>query len=441
MAQNQTPHTNFNRKLEKTLLSGLLSSSTAIADLSDIYNNIGLRSHHMTTKNGEIYKAMISLWKNGKSIDIIDLADELTKTDIYHQNISDIEIIRIFTEYPALDMQVSWRAKRIKDLYIYRMMITICDEIKTKALRTPNDPSEIISEGVSLFSDIEQETNTSKPSIKGSNALDLFIENYDKMLAGESPPGIHTGFINIDNKIGGLCPPDLIILAARPGMGKTSLAMNFVINAAFKKHKVLIFSLEMSKQQLIERMIASIGRLDSYLVKKGKIPVDQISKTIKKVKPILEYIRIDDTSYISVTHIQAVSRRETPDMIMIDYLQLLKGNDNIENRNIQISEISGHLKQLAKDLNIPVLCLSQLNRDPDSRKNKRPMISDLRDSGSIEQDADVILFIYRDSYYSKNETNIDKSELIIAKNRHGSIGKVYLNFDSKSTLFIDSNNS
>ena len=210
-----------------------------------------------------------------------------------------------------------------------------------------------------------------------------------------------------------------------------------MVNIAKNKNKVLIFSLEMSRMQLLQRIVASYGRLDAFLIKKGGIPIDKLAPIIGKLRPILDFIHIDDSSYISVDHIRAISQREKPDVIMIDYLQLLKGNNDLSNRNMQISEISGNLKQIAKDLNIPILCLSQLNRDPDSRKNKRPLISDLRDSGSIEQDSDLVIFIYRDDYYNRDELITNKAEIIIAKNRHGSTGTIYLYFDSKSTLFLD----
>ena len=384
---------------------------------------------------------MLSLSKKGMhgiEIDYISVADELSKCETSQKQALNLaHLLHLQKKHPSFTGVFRWKALRLRNLHIYRQLDGIGSDISRKAKSLPDDPSLMISEAISSISKLQEQSQTSDPSIKGSDALDSFIKKYDQILTGKFPEGIFTGYKSIDNKIGGLCPPDLIILAARPGMGKTAFSMNIMVNIAKNKNKVLIFSLEMSRMQLLQRIVASYGRLDAFLIKKGVIPIDKLAPIIGKLRPILDFIHIDDSSYISVDHIRAISQREKPDVIMIDYLQLLKGNNDLSNRNMQISEISGNLKQIAKDLNIPILCLSQLNRDPDSRKNKRPLISDLRDSGSIEQDSDLVIFIYRDSYYNRDGETDSKSEIIIAKNRHGSTGTIYLYFDSKSTLFLD----
>jgi len=375
---------------------------------------------------------------HGIEIDYISVADELSKCEISQKQALNLaHLLHLQKKHPSYTGVFLWKARRLRNLHIYRQLDGIGSDISRKAKSLPDDPSLMISEAISSISKLQEQSQTSDPSIKGSDALDSFIKKYDQILTGKFPEGIFTGYRSIDNKIGGLCPPDLIILAARPGMGKTAFSMNIMVNIAKNKNKVLIFSLEMSRMQLLQRIVASYGRLDAFLIKKGKIPIEKLAPIIGKLRPILDFIHIDDSSYISVDHIRAISQREKPDVIMIDYLQLLKGNNDLSNRNMQISEISGNLKQIAKDLNIPILCLSQLNRDPDSRKNKRPLISDLRDSGSIEQDSDLVIFIYRDDYYNRDELITNKAEIIIAKNRHGSTGTIYLYFDSKSTLFLD----
>ena len=418
----------------------MLVSEDRLDCLWKISSEIGLKSSHMTTKCGEIYDGMLVLAKDGKYIDIVSLADELKNRDKYSQSISDIDLVHIMNKYSSFNSSYIWMAQRLIHLYLYRKMIAVCDHIKKSCLRLPETPSSLIYEAIQYFQTIQKESATTQSSIKSSDSLEEFLSKYDKLLAGESQPGFSTGFIGLDKQIIGLCPPDLIVLAARPGMGKTSLAMNFMLNIGRLGKKVLIFSLEMSRQQLLQRIIASVGRVDAHLVKRGLIPAPRMAEIIQSIRPILDHIHIDDSSYISVHDIRSVSDREKPDIVMVDYLQLLKGNDELQNRNMQVSEISGNLKQLAKDLDIPVLCLSQLNRDPDNRKNKRPLISDLRDSGSIEQDADLVLFIYRESYYSRKDEGISAAEIIIAKNRHGNIGTVHLGFDSKSTLFISPSN-
>jgi len=245
----------------------------------------------------------------------------------------------------------------------------------------------------------------------------------------------------VDKLIFGLNPSDLIIIAARPGMGKTTFAMNIAVNAARinRGKKVAVFSLEMSAEQLVARMLSSEGRISSDQLKTGRFEKSQW-RGIHEAAEMLNQIDlfIDDTASISLGEMKAKLRRvENLGLVVIDYLQLMSTNRKDGNRVNEISEITRNLKIMAKELGVPVITLSQLTRGPESRTDKRPMMSDLRESGSIEQDADIIIFLYRDAYYNQGEDNIDTSECIIAKNRHGATDTVQLRFDGQYTKFTD----
>ena len=258
--------------------------------------------------------------------------------------------------------------------------------------------------------------------------------------------GTHTGFTELDDMTSGFQPGDLVILAARPGMGKTALALNMAFNAAMNQDSpcsVAVFSLEMPTIQLATRILSSESQISSYNLKTGMMEeyeIDRLVETVERVKDISLFI--DDTAGLSIMDCRSKCRRLANDdnippvgLVIIDYLQLMKGPPNAGNREQEISEISRNLKTLAKELNTPVVALSQLNRGVESRPNKRPLLSDLRESGAIEQDADIILFVYRDEYYNEESEDKGVAELIIAKHRSGSTGTVRLQFIGMYTRF------
>ena len=252
-------------------------------------------------------------------------------------------------------------------------------------------------------------------------------------------PGIPTGFSELDNALGGLNKSDLILIAARPGMGKTSFALNLVLAAAQKSGKdVAIFQLEMSDMQLTTRMISSEALVDSHKLRMGTLDDDDWDK-IAHASAILSKtnIYIEDSSAITVSEIKAKCRRlgSRLGLVVIDYLQLMQGSKSSENRVQQISEISRSMKVMARELNVPVVCLSQLSRGPEQRPNKRPMLSDLRESGAIEQDADIVIFLYRDDYYNPDSEKKNVVECIIAKNRHGEVRTIELQWLGQYTRF------
>ena len=251
--------------------------------------------------------------------------------------------------------------------------------------------------------------------------------------------GLRTNFVDLDKYIFGLNNSDLILLAARPGMGKTSFAMNIATNVAkrYESKKIAVFSLEMSKEQLVGRMLSSEAKISSEQMRTGRINRNEW-KSIGEAADILSRLNIyiDDTAAITVGNMKAKLRRmKNLGLVCIDYLQLMTSNRRIDNRVTEISEITRSLKIMAKELNVPIITLSQLSRGPEQRNDKRPMLSDLRESGSIEQDADIVMFLYRNGYYDKTDPNQNACECIVAKNRHGSTTTVGLVWDGQFTKF------
>ena len=257
---------------------------------------------------------------------------------------------------------------------------------------------------------------------------------------GDSARGTATGFSGIDNLLAGMGNSDLVLVGARPGMGKTSFVLNIGTNVALKtKKKVCIFSLEMSAEQLVTRVISSEAMVDSYALRTGKLDNKQWEDIAAATTRLAECdILIDDTSGISVTGMKAKLRRvQNLGLVVVDYLQLMQSDRRSDNRVQEVSDISRNLKIMAKELGVPVICCAQLSRGPESRGDKRPMLSDLRDSGAIEQDADTVIFLYRDEYYDNNadQDGSNIAEVIVAKNRHGSTGTVKVGWIGKYTKF------
>ncbi len=282
-----------------------------------------------------------------------------------------------------------------------------------------------------------------------NNAIQEVYEHLDELATSQGQlPGLPTGFAMLDQYIGGLNKSDLILLGARPGMGKTAIALNMAMSAAKKSGKtVVIFQLEMSRTQLATRLLSSEGFIDSKKLRMGNLQDDDWQRMAEATQSLNRLnILIDENSGITVPEMKAKCRRVSNlGLIVIDYLQLMHTPKQTDNRVQEVAEISRSLKIMAKDLNVPVLCCCQLSRGPESRQNKRPMLSDLRESGSIEQDADIVLFIYREDYYNvndpnQNQTQTNAAELIVAKNRHGETGSIDLQWMGQFTAFLSQDN-
>ena len=331
-------------------------------------------------------------------------------------------------------------AKIVRDKAILRQLIEAGEDIAEAAYAGDDDTEALVeyAEG-KVFRIAEGRENKSFVHIR-----DALVQVYDRLTKLSQDPdalrGTPTGFSALDNVIVGMGDSDLVLIGARPGMGKTSFAMNIATEAAIKTKKtVCVFSLEMSAEQLANRMLSSEAQIDSYKMRSGELSGEDWNAIAHASSRLSETdILIDDTPGISVTAMKSKLRRvKNLGLVLIDYLQLMQGDRRNDNRVQEVGDISRGLKLLAKELGVPVVCCAQLSRGPENRPDKRPMLSDLRDSGAIEQDADIVLFLYRDEYYKDSTTDQSVAEVIVAKNRHGSLDKVKLGWLGRYTKFTN----
>ena len=332
-------------------------------------------------------------------------------------------------------------AKIVKEKSLLRQLITISDEIKSTAYSEQDSVESIIDSAERKIFAIAQGRDTK--GFKHIKEVLIDVNGHLKDLQDnpEQFQGTKTGFSGVDNTLAGMGNSDLILVGARPGMGKTSFCLNIGTNVALATKKtVCMFSLEMSCDQLVSRVLSSEAMVDSHALRTGNLSDDDWVKLAKASSHLAGAdILIDDTTGVTVTAMKAKLRRvKNLGLVIIDYLQLLQSDSHNDNRVQEVSEISRSLKIMAKELNVPVICCTQLSRGPESRTDKKPMLSDLRDSGAIEQDADVVMFLYRDEYYKTDADSQEASiaEVIIQKNRHGSTGTVKIGWIGKYTKFI-----
>ena len=388
-----------------------------------------------------IYDAMLELFKKNEPIDIVTVSEHLRNEDKLEDAggrayINDLALNVVTTA------NIEFYAKIIQEKEIKRALINAGSEIVSMSYE--NEETDIVLDNAQklIFNIASQKDTSELVSIQ-----DLVVSSYEQIEFRynnkDDLTGVTTGFYDLDALTSGLQKSDLIILAARPSMGKTALAVNLAQNVALKgKKAVAIFSLEMPKQQLVKRMLCSEAEVDTQRVNSGHLQSKDWEKLMEAMTKFADaHIYIDDTSGVTATDIKAKCRRlmlEEKDLglIVIDYLQLMEGGGNPNDRNQQISAISRSLKGLARELDVPIIALSQLSRGVEARNDKRPMLSDLRDSGAIEQDADIVMFIYRDEYYNRDDVeNKGKAEVIIAKHRNGPVGNINLLFQSNITKF------
>ncbi len=395
-----------------------------------------------TSKHKIIFEVMIDLFEKNEPQDLVTVTN-LLKDKNQLEEIGGAAYLAALTSIVPVTSNISFYAKIIRQKAVLRNLISVNTEIATRCYDEQGDIDLLVDEAEQAIFDIAgkksgQNFTPLKSIIPG--AFETIEQLYKRK---ELITGVPSGYFEIDKMTAGLQPSDLIILAGRPSMGKTAFAMNIAQHAALvEKVGVGVFSLEMSKEQLTMRLLSSVGRIDSQRIRTGKLQNEDWPKLTRAVGMLSEApIYIDDTPAISVLEMRAKVRRLASQhdigMILVDYLQLMQGRGKNENRTQEISDISRSLKALAKEHKVPVLALSQLNRGLESRTDKRPMMSDLRESGAIEQDADVICFIYRDEVYNKAEDNPEQghAEIIIGKQRNGPTGTVKLTFIKEFTMF------
>lgn len=419
---------------EQAVLGSILIDPACIGDVLEMINP----SDFYYPENQEIFETIYSMFTVGKKIDAVTILDELQQKNEKTRAERKKYFVELMEVTPT-SANVKEYCSIVRDKKMLRDVLTACQDI-----------IGTIQDGGGEASDIAELAEQKIYSIRNGREIKGLVhiksairEVYDRLEEIESNeggiPGITTGIAELDSFIGGLNRSDLILVAARPGMGKTSIALNIARSAAkLTKKAAAIFELEMSREQVASRLISGEAYLDAKKLRMGELSTNDWIQVAKASNSLASYgLYIDDNSSITVGEIKAKCRRlgSKLGLIVIDYLQLMQSGRKIENRVAEVSEISRSLKIMAKELNVPVLCLSQLSRGPEQRMDKRPMLSDLRESGAIEQDADVVIFLYRDDYYDSASEDKNIAECIVAKNRHGSTGTVKLQWIGEYTTF------
>ena len=425
----------FSMIAEQSLLGSVLIDPQSLNDVAEI---ITAQDFYLT-EHAQIYTAMHELFLVNKEIDVVTLIDMLVTKGIYNKSGGE-DYIRTLCQAVPNALNIKDYATIVKQKSLLRNLIEACSDISDKAYSEAGDAGQLVDYAESTIFDIAQGRDT-KSFRHIRDVIGSVYDNLHTMATeGDSAQGTKTGFSGIDHVLAGMGNSDLILVGARPGMGKTSFALNIATNVALQTKKtVCIFSLEMSAEQLVTRVIASEAMIDSYALRTGKLDNKQWDDLAVATTRLAGCdILIDDTSGISVTGMKGKLRRVRDlGLVVIDYLGLMQSDRRNDNRVQEVSEISRSLKIMAKELNVPIICCAQLSRGPESRNDKRPMLSDLRDSGAIEQDADTVIFLYRDEYYEKDKADEEGNiaEVIIAKNRHGSIGTVKVGWIGRYTKF------
>lgn len=443
---NRMPPQNI--EAEQSVLGSLMIDKNAIIKVGDLITP----EDFYKDSHGKIYKAMVYLYEHHEPIDLLSLSNRLKETEELKQVGEQSYLASLANIVPTAANIVHY-AKIVEKKSILRKLIDNASQIVSEAYNETEEVEKTLDEAEQkIFSvskkHIRQDFTPIKPVLEEAfDRIDELHKNKGKMR------GVPTGFTDLDNILSGLQESNLIILGARPSVGKSSLAMDLARHAAIKeKVPVGIFSLEMSKGEVIDRLICAEANIDLWKLRTGRLSStgenDDFSKIGHAMGILSEApIFIDDSATINVMAMRTMARRLQSEhglgMIIVDYLQLMEGRGNIDNRVQEVSEISRSLKGLARELNIPIVALSQLSRGIESRTDQRPKLSDLRESGSIEQDADVVLFIYREDKTKSDSENKNIAEIIIAKHRNGPVGSVKLYFNEQTTSFknLDKNRS
>ena len=423
---------------EQSVVGSMLLDSDAITVASEIITG----DDFYNKQYGVLFDTMVELHEEGSSVDVVTLQNRLREKDVPPE-VSSLEFIRDLVAMVPTSANVKYYAKIVSDKALLRRLIRLNEDIANTCYQGKENTEVILEETEKKVFDLVQRRGSSDyVPIRQvvMNAMDK-IEASAKLHG--TVTGIATGFLDLDYRTAGMQPSDLVLIAARPSMGKTAFVLNIAQNVAFKLHQcVAIFSLEMSKEQLVNRMFSLESSVDAQKLRTGQLADDEWEKLIESANTIgNSKLIIDDTPGISISELRSKCRKFKLEhdlkMIIIDYLQLMSGSGRSDSRQQEISDISRSLKSVARELNVPVLALSQLSRAVEQRPDHRPMMSDLRESGAIEQDADVVMFIYRDDYYNKETDRKGISEIIIAKQRNGPIGTVELAWLPQYTKFAN----
>ena len=430
----------FSPEAEQSVLGAVLLDSSCLDRVAEI---LPRPDYFYQTNNGLIYGAMLDMFTLGKPVDFVTVLEKLKESREFDEASGKTYLLQLAQIVPSISNVESY-ARIVRDKYDIRTLITTAREIMEEAADGTADAATLLDSAEQRIFDIRRGKN-----MQGLQRIDeIIIQTLDRLDLLNSPDsdqykGVPTGIKELDDTITGLNRSDLILLAARPGMGKTAIALNICLNVAKTYEKtVAFFSLEMSREQLVMRLLSTESFVENQKLTTGHLEDDDWSKLSIASSALSQTdIRVDDNPAITVAEINAKCRRlDNLGLVLIDYLQLMTAaapGKSGDNRVTIVSDISRALKIMAKELNVPVICLSQLSRANESRTDKRPMLSDLRESGAIEQDADSVLFLYRDEYYNPNTQDKNIAECIIAKNRHGETGTVKLQWRPQFFTFSD----
>jgi replicative DNA helicase len=424
---------------EQSVIGSMLMDKDAIIAASEIVT----ADDFYQTQYGIMYETMLELFNAGQPVDLITLQDRLREKDVPPE-VASLDFVReIITTVPT-SANVRSYANIVREKAILRKLIKVNEEIANSCYMGKEPLEDILAATEKSVFDLLQSGNASEFVPMKQVAINV-LEKIEAASRSSSPvTGIPTGFIDLDYKTSGLQPSDFILIAARPSMGKTAFVLNLVDNVAVRKQlPCMIFSLEMSKEQLANRLLSMETNVDSQKLRTGNLADSDWDTIVEGINTLGNAnLIIDDTPGISITELRSKCRKMKLEhglsMVIIDYLQLMSGSGrNRDNRQQEISDISRSLKALAREMNVPVVALSQLSRACETRPDHRPMMSDLRESGAIEQDADVVMFLYRDDYYNKDTETPNIAEVIIAKQRNGPIGTVNLLWQPEYTKFVN----
>ena len=421
------PH---NVEAEESLIGAMLLSREAIASAAEICS----AGDFYRPAHGHIFESIMSLYAHGEPADPVTVADELRRSGLLDMIGGSGALVTLQAGTPTTTNAQHY-ARIVEEHALLRKLIAVAGDIAEMGYSLPEDISAAIDRAEEMMFDVAQRrtTDTMAPlrDLLGLN-LDRLEMLYER---GESITGIPSGYLDLDERLNGLQPNALYIVGARPAMGKSAFALGMAAHAALEQHKpVLFFSLEMSHMELTQRLLCSEAKVDANRMRNGKLLADDWPKITHAVGRLAEApIYIDDNPNLTVMEIRGKARRLKAKLgdlglIVIDYLQLMTGRSNAENRQVEVAEISRGLKILARELEVPVVALSQLSRNLEQRADKRPMLSDLRESGSLEQDADVVMFLYRDEVYNPESPDRGTAEIIVAKHRSGPVGTSRLAF-------------
>ena len=426
----------YNLEAEQSVLGACLISPEAVAKSLEVLT----AEDFYKSSNQKTFLAIRELFEADGSIDVLTIAEKLRKKNEY-EAVGGMDYLDFLEGYVPTAAAVVHHAKIVREKKILRDLIETATDIVTTSYGDSDDVDTILDRAEqSIFQISERKSKRNFFDLDEINRVNL---GYIEKLMSEPGmvSGVATGFPDLDHLTSGLQPSDLIIIAARPSMGKTSFALDIARHASLHANTcTAIFSMEMSKEQLSLRMLCAESRVDSQNVRTGYLAKSDWPKLTKAAGRLSEAkLFIDDSPALSSLDVRARTRRLAAEhdlgLVIVDYLQLMQGRSQTESRQLEVSEISRGLKALAKEMNIPIVALSQLSRAVESRTDKRPMLSDLRESGAIEQDADVVAFIYRDEVYNPEGDDLGTADILIRKQRNGPIGEVKLNFEKKFTRF------